>query len=623
MPTAAAAHMPTAAQTAQTLFANRRNLAALGNYSEQDTVSHLIDPTLAFLGYPPEYQMRERQVGDNRPDIILYDGPTALAGHKPAVAILEAKPLNANLEGRGLARHRRPKGQLLRYILDHSSSGPGTYGFLTDGNVWHAIRRSEYAVEQAGFVQEWRLLDGDQRQCAEHLAQIKRMLADAAPAQAAPATRRNPTQKARDICKAIADGASPAEILQLLTGQTGHSIIPTNQIRMSGNAAQAERDYWRRYAYIETSRIRAEQADAAREAVCVTVVNAAPPKMKNDAFLYREDVALAAETFAKFVPLKMSVALMIQPDETGDPAAARLAVHYQGHTGMTAEFNPHTPAPKTLRTIQRVYEQLNRKAAVRADTLVDAVAAKSVRKEFFEKLANGWTLRQQRKAAGSAQRRHNYREAVLRHLIRVIFVWILKEDGKLPPEAFDEAFAKREAPGTYHRDILTFLFHDRLNQPPTDRAPHPNNPRIQKALADMRFLNGSLFARHDNDHLLDIALTDADYFGSDPNAPGLFAILNEYDWTASEHTPYASEQTIDPEVLSNLFENLIAATRFGEETPDRMPAGTYYTPADVAFEMVKDALAEATLPYAPPSCTRADLRQLFGSEDITSRLLSA
>jgi len=606
--------MPTAAETAQTLFANRRNLVALVDYSEQDTVRNLIDPTLDFLGFPGGHQRREFQAEDNRPDIVLYDVPAALAGRKPAVAILEAKPLNFDLERRGLSRRKRPKSQLKRYILGHPASGPGTYGFLTDGNVWHTIRRSEYDDNQANFVQEWRLLDGTREQCAEYLAEIKRMLAEAAPADAAPARRRDPIQKARDICKAIAENASPAVILNMLTEKTEsvQTKIQPNQIRMSSDAKNAASDDWRQYAFAQTAQIRAEQADASHEALCVAVISAEPPMMENDVSIHREDVALAAETFAKVVPLKMSVALIVQPDETGKSATARIAVHYQGHTGMTTEFNPHMPAPKTLRTIQRIYDQLNKTAAVRADTLTDAVAAKTVRKEFFEKLANGWTLRQQRKAAGSANQRHAYREAVLRHLIRVIFVWILNEDGKLPPEAFDEAFAKREAPGDYHNAILTFLFHERLNQPSNDRIPH-DNPRIQQALADTRFLNGSLFARHQHDDLLH--LTDADYFGADPNAPGLFTILNEYDWTSSEHTPYASEQTIDPEVLSNLFENLIAATQIGEETPDRMPAGTYYTPADVAFEMVKDALAEATLPHAPPSYTRADLRRLFGNDD--------
>ncbi len=304
--------------------------------------------------------------------------------------------------------------------------------------------------------------------------------------------------------------------------------------------------------------------------------------------------------------------LVIQPDQEEDPRTVRLAVHYQGHTGMTAEFNPNTPAPITLKTIQRIHDQLNKKVAVSAKSLTDAVAAKGVREEFYKRIATGWTLRQQKKAKGTASQRHAYREAVLRHLIRTIFGWILKEDGKLPPEAFDEAFARREAAGTYHNDILTFLFHERLNKSEGERTPHPA-PAIDKALAESRFLNGSLFAVHRDDSLLQLA--DEDYFGTDPGQPGLYTILNEYDWTASEHTPQSSDQTIDPEVLSNLFENLIAATKFGEEVPDKMPAGTYYTPSDIALEMVKDALSAAVKEQAPQGWTRKDLLELFGDED--------
>ena len=604
--------MPNAAETARTLFANRRNLVGLGDYSEEDTVSHLIDPALAFLGYPVTHQRRELQSGDNRPDIVLYDAPAALAGSRPSAVILEAKPLKHDLSGRGVPVSRKPQNQIRRYLSADHPGGPGTYGVLTDGDVWRVLRRGQ-PNEGLALVAEWQLLQDTEETCAARLDEIKRALAaPPVPAVSVPSRRRPKNQDAREICAAVARGDSAQSALQRLVGKTGLSKIPPGGIAMSSKAAQLEGEFWHEYAYAEAGRIRAEQADVSSESVCVAVIRAAVDADEPDAALYREDVAIAAAAFAKAVPLKMSVVLITQPDENGEPAAARLAVHYQGHADMTADFNPHTPSPKTLNAIQRVYDQLNRKTPVAADTLVDAVAAKTVRKEFFEKIANGWTLRQQRKAAGGDARRRAYREAILRHLIRSIFVWILKEDGKLPPEAFDEAFARREAPGAYHADILSFLFHERLNKPPDERAPHPS-AAVHDALADARFLNGSLFARHRHDDLVE--LDDEDYFGADPDAPGLFTILSEYDWTSSEHTPYSSDQTIDPEVLGNLFENLIAAAHYGDEIPDRMPAGTYYTPADVALEMVKDALSEAVLPSAPSDWTRADLRALFGGED--------
>ena len=182
----------------------------------------------------------------------------------------------------------------------------------------------------------------------------------------------------------------------------------------------------------------------------------------------------------------------------------------------------------------------------------------------------------------------------------------------MPPEAFDEAFAKREAGGDYHAQILSFLFHERLNKSDSTRISH-SNTEIERALGGTRFLNGSLFARHQYDDVL--RMSDADYFGTEPQSLGLLTILADYDWTASEHTPYSSDQTIDPEVLSNLFENLIAVTQYGKDVPERMPEGTYYTPADLALEMVKDALTEAVKEAAPHQWTKADLRELFGDED--------
>ena len=176
---------------------------------------------------------------------------------------------------------------------------------------------------------------------------------------------------------------------------------------------------------------------------------------------------------------------------------------------MTTEFDPHYPSPRALRAIERIRVYLNNQKGVKASTLANTVAAKGVRREFYAKVANGWTLRQYRKAKGSAARRHTYRETVLRHLIRTVFAWILKEDGNLSPQAFDEAFAKREAPGKYHSDIIENIFHERLNKPKNARKAHPN-PNIEQALKDIRFLNGSLFARHKNDNLLN--LTDEDVF---------------------------------------------------------------------------------------------------------------
>ena len=122
-----------------------------------------------------------------------------------------------------------------------------------------------------------------------------------------------------------------------------------------------------------------------------------------------------------------------------------------------------------------------------------------------------------------------------------------------------------------------------------------------------------MFADHSDDDLLDIPASK--YWNVDADNPGLFTILSRYHWTTDEHRPGESEQTLDPELLSNLFERLITPTREGTQPSLRQPKGTYYTPADVADEMVKDALTAAVRDYAPQSVSESELLDLFGESD--------
>ncbi len=591
-------------------------ILASAPYSEQDTIRLLIDPVLRHLGFPETQSRSEAQINRNRPDIVVWGDSAQIGRGIPAAAIIEAKPLGADLNGNGKPKQDRPKEQIARYVAGYGRAGPNTIGALTDGNIWRVVRRAADG-RRVELLAESRLLDSPPSDAARALDDIGRMFRDAAMASALGGAAA--ATDARAFADAIADGESPVEILKRLANVSDCRTSLEGELALVGKARRAEEAHWDEYAYTTAGRVQTEQGDLSDEALCAAVVRMADAESEGDAVLHREDVALVASTFAKIAPANMSVALAIQPDEDGNPAKARVAVHYQGHTGMTAEFDPCAPPPMILSAIQRIHDDLRTRAPVPASRFVDAVDAKGLRKEFYQAVASGWTLRQYRKARGDASDRRRYREAVLRHLVRSLFAWILKEDGKLPQEAFEESFARAHARGSYHDGVLTYMFHERLNKPMGGRRPHAVSA-IDAALRGVRFLNGSLFARHAGDDAL--RLDDDDYFGVDPERPGLFTILSEYDWTALEHTPSHSDQTIDPEVLSNLFENLIAVTE-ADKTPDRMPKGTYYTPADVAREMCKDALMMAVKDDAPASWTESDLLTLFGDADAPLPALTA
>ena len=307
------------------------------------------------------------------------------------------------------------------------------------------MRRGE-DPRQTQFVKEWRLLDCTREETALYLQEIGEILKGSSPTgPTSAATTKN--RKAREICEALAAGKPPAHVLELITQVENSRNSLEGQVNLQGKARGATQSQWQRYAYGEGGKVKAEQKDISNEAIAVAVVLATNAESEWDRPLFRTDTAIAAETFAQAVPTKMSVVLMIQPDEEGSFNTVRLAVHYQGHTGMTTEFDPNTPSPMTLGTIQRVCDLLDRENPILAQNLAGVVGAKGVREEFYKKIAGGWTLTQQRKAKGGDKKRHQYREAVLRHLIRTIFAWILKEDGKLPPEPFDESLRNAGSPG--------------------------------------------------------------------------------------------------------------------------------------------------------------------------------
>ena len=205
-------------------------------------------------------------------------------------------------------------------------------------------------------------------------------------------------------------------------------------------------------------------------------------------------------------------------------------------------------------------------------------------------------------------------EILLRHLIRILFVWILKEDDFLPQELFDPDFAREHGITDYHNEILRFLFHERLNAEERDREPH-RIPAVDDVFSDVPFLNGSLFAERVGDNRLRIAVDR--YWSDDEDDSALFNILARYHWTADEHQAAEREQTLDPELLGNLFEQLLAdplieekERRRGRETL-KAPDGAYYTPMDVAAEMAADALAAAVRSYVPTGVKHDELLDLF------------
>ena len=232
-------------------------------------------------------------------------------------------------------------------------------------------------------------------------------------------------------------------------------------------------------------------------------------------------------------------------------------------------------------------------------------------------------------------------EHVIRLISRMLFVWFIRENGLVPDELFSEreianiiANYDSDCGDSYYRVILQNLFFATLNSPINDRGfrdPFGSNGRandhhrifnkyryedevtserkgdLLKLFKQTPFINGGLFDCLDSDEPTSAGGYRIDCFSdwykhkaklSIPNRlffdeSGLYQLFRRFKFTVEENTPAEREVALDPELLGNVFENLLAA--FNPETSQdaRKLTGSFYTPRPVVEYMVDHALVEA------------------------------
>ncbi len=74
------------------------------------------------------------------------------------------------------------------------------------------------------------------------------------------------------------------------------------------------------------------------------------------------------------------------------------------------------------------------------------------------------------------------------------------------------------------------------------------------------------------------------------NAWGLIDILQKYNFTIEENTPFDQEVSLDPELLGKVFENLLASYNPETRTTARKQTGSFYTPREIVQYMVDESL---------------------------------
>ena len=575
-------------------------LRSRGGYSEADTRQHLIDPLLESL-YDAARIRRELGDAGNRPDYVLYSRPLVEDG--PARVIVEAKPLDADFERyqRSGDRTETPHRQARRYLRDHTAGTQSTLGALTDGLRWRLYRKAARgAVEQTGEIDIGPLVRGEN----EAFEPLDALLAVLAPATG---RQRQGAVGERALRALAATVGNETDVLRAL-GAVSAPYPPVDVDELQGRTRDQALEDWEGHAHGDGPEV---EQNVRQPALLAPRVRIAAVRFRyEERGIGRGDAAHCARTFAAQSASRTAVVFVwqLEPD---DRALARIATAHGRRVSMTQPFDPELPPPTAHDAAARVLELLRREA-VKPQSFADALDVLPLQRSFYEEVRR-WMrdLRHDDGAFRETPDTNERHEILLRHLIRTLFVWILKEEGDIPGDLFDRQFVTESGIGGYHDEVLRYLFHERLNKEERDRDPHPVG-----AFTDVPFLNGSLFERRAGDDRLSIP--DARYWSDGERESGLFDVLARYHWTADEQRPGEREQTLDPELLSNLFEQLVAdpllEERDGDETL-KAPDGAYYTPMDVTAEMAADALAAAVRARTPASVRDDDLLDLFRDPD--------
>jgi hypothetical protein len=331
--------------------------------------------------------------------------------------------------------------------------------------------------------------------------------------------------------------------------------------------------------------------------------------------------------------------------------------------------------PRTT-TAQRLLELKAKQGATKnkgiaLKDVTDAFSVSNLTKEFYNELFKWyqWVLTEEigitfpKNPNTSEDDREKLEEQIIRLITRLLFVWFIKQKHLVPDSLFDikelEKVLKNFDPqssseGNYYNAILQNLFFATLNKAIDERAFaktktirdiktlyrydemfNISENKIIDLFKSIPFLNGGLFECLDkedaegNKYFLDgfsrndkrSANGNFKHRAFIPNTvffheeKGIIPLLQRYNFTVEEHAPEDVQVALDPELLGNVFENLLGA--FNSETKEtaRKQSGSFYTPREIVDYMVSESLI-AYLQNACPDANIEDIRYLMEKVEL-------
>ena len=532
--------------------------------SEEDVKAEIVEPVLRYaLGYESQYIRRENQLNAKRPDYICRreDGELDL--------IVEAKTLDVNLDLRPSQTDpasRIPKIQLEEYLRKRPDSKHGVFGLLTNGEEWRVCRRIENDIVwlSSAMAPTSRILEKTLTPIKTHEKIVRKV-------------KEYPSERGIDVLSKIVSASNHRDLIDKLASIENRIAHQTDLV-----------------SSYELSEVPEVSGFLFTEGHFVTIGSLA-----NDGNLPIADIFEPLRETYLINPSITTIGVGIAFDEEQEsPVACRIFVWDGSKLHTSNQFDPELPGTRVLRQL----ESLAKWRDGQSTNLIDLLNAITVQSEFYDEIATWF------KRTGTELND-------LRHLIRVLFAWFLKEHGVIPSELFEVHT------GIKIHDQLEYLFTKTLSTEPMQRTVPLKFQLLKEVFENTPFLNGSLF--NADASLLRSDLDDSDYISTRQTKKGLFTILKRYAWTLTENDQIKSDTALDPSMIGSVFERFVALAENITPGPlARQPDGTYYTPQDLTDEMVCDALAHDLTAHIDGITFNEALNLLHPNEDSQSHTAS-
>ena len=210
--------------------------------------------------------------------------------------------------------------------------------------------------------------------------------------------------------------------------------------------------------------------------------------------------------------------------------------------------------------------------------LDQAFDVEAVQKDFFRTFAQlyGQIASDLKMKAGAEDRSLRWAQLLLD---RMLFLYFIQKKGWLDNDPnylysrFGRLGGQHSGSRNYYDTVLLPLFSSLSDQSARSAS-----------VGHVPFLNGGLFEPHEG--------PPAGTVGNATMKALFEELLERYNFTVTEDTPFDVEVAIDPEMLGKIFESLILELEKDPDQDIRRLTGSYYTPSTVVHFMCQEGILE-------------------------------